>query len=66
VVGEDVHVYYPYEGVPSPVEQVPVDPTGEARATFPHPRQHLGYGLQWSFAAVGEGITLPVIDPRAA
>jgi hypothetical protein len=66
VAGEDVHVYYPYEGVPSPVEQVPVDPAGEARATFPHPRPHLGYGLQWSFAALGAGIALPVIDPRAA
>ena len=49
VTGEDVHVYYPYEGVPAPFEQVPVDPTGEARAAFPRPRPHLGYGLQWSF-----------------
>ena len=49
VTGEDVHVYYPYEGVPAPFEQVPVDPTGEARAAFPRPRPHLGYGLQWAF-----------------
>jgi hypothetical protein len=49
VTAEDVHVYYPYEGVPAPLERVPVDATGEARATFGHPRQHLGYGLQWSF-----------------
>ncbi len=49
VTGEDVHVYYPYEGVPGPFEQVPVDATGEARAAFSHPRPHLGYGLQWSF-----------------
>jgi hypothetical protein len=50
VVGEDVHVYYPYEGIPSPADRVPVDATGEARASFPRLRQHLGYGLQWSFA----------------
>ena len=50
VTAEDVHVYYPYEGVPAPLERVPVDATGEARASFAHPRQHLGYGLQWSFA----------------
>jgi hypothetical protein len=49
VTGEDVHVYYPYEGVPGPFEQVQVDATGEARAAFSHPRPHLGYGLQWSF-----------------
>ena len=49
VTAEDVHVYYPYEGVPAAFERVSVDPAGEARATFPHPRQHLGYGLQWSF-----------------
>ena len=49
VAGEDVHVYYPYEGVPARVDRVPVDATGEARAFFPQPRQHLGYGLQWSF-----------------
>jgi hypothetical protein len=49
VTGEDVHVYYPYEGVPAPFEQVPVDATGEARAAFARPRPHLGYGLQWSF-----------------
>jgi hypothetical protein len=49
VTAEDVHVYYPYEGTPAPFERVPVDPAGEARATFAHPRQHLGYGLQWSF-----------------
>jgi hypothetical protein len=49
VTGEDVHVYYPYEGVPAPFDRVPVDATGEARASFPQPRQHLGYGLQWSF-----------------
>jgi hypothetical protein len=49
VTAEDVHVYYPYEGVPAPFERVPVDPTGEARADFPRPRPHLGYGLQWSF-----------------
>ena len=49
VVGEDVHVYYPYEGVPAPAERVPVDGTGEARASFPQLRPHLGYGLQWSF-----------------
>jgi hypothetical protein len=49
VTAEDVHVYYPYEGVPEPFERVPVDGTGEARASFPQPRQHLGYGLQWSF-----------------
>jgi hypothetical protein len=49
VVGEDVHVYYPYEGVPAPAERVPVDATGEARASFTRLRQHLGYGLQWSF-----------------
>jgi hypothetical protein len=50
VTGEDVHVYYPYEGVPAPFERVPVDGTGEARATFPRLRLHLGYGLQWSFS----------------
>jgi hypothetical protein len=50
VAGEDVHVYYPYEGVPGPDERVPVDATGEARASFSRLRQHLGYGLQWSFA----------------
>jgi hypothetical protein len=50
VTAEDVHVYYPYEGAPASLDRVPVDPTGEARAAFPHPRQHLGYGLQWSFA----------------
>jgi hypothetical protein len=50
VAGEDVHVYYPYEGVPAPAELVPVDATGEARASFTRLRQHLGYGLQWSFA----------------
>jgi hypothetical protein len=49
VAGEDVHVYYPYEGVPAPFDRVPVDATGEARASFRQPRQHLGYGLQWSF-----------------
>ena len=49
VTGEDVHVYYPYEGIPAPFERVPVDATGEAHATFAHPRRHLGYGLQWSF-----------------
>jgi len=49
VTAEDPHVYYPYEGTPSPADRVPVDATGEARATFPHPREHLGYGLQWSF-----------------
>jgi hypothetical protein len=49
VTAEDPHVYYPYEGTPSPADRVPVDATGEARATFSHPRQHLGYGLQWSF-----------------
>jgi hypothetical protein len=49
VAGEDVHVYYPYEGVPAPAELVPVDATGEARASFTRLRQHLGYGLQWSF-----------------
>ena len=49
VTGEDVHVYYPYEGVPIPAERVPVDATGEARASFTRLRQHLGYGLQWSF-----------------
>ena len=43
---QDVHVYYPYGGSRPPFERVAVDPTGEARATFPHPRQHLGYGLQ--------------------
>jgi hypothetical protein len=51
VTGEDVHVYYPYEGAPTPAERVPVDATGEARASFTRLRQHLGYGLQWSFAA---------------
>jgi hypothetical protein len=51
VAGEDVHVYYPYEGVPAPAEMVTVDATGEARASFTRLRQHLGYGLQWSFAA---------------
>jgi len=51
VTGEDVHVYYPYEGVPIPAERVPVDATGEARASFTRLRQHLGYGLQWSFTA---------------
>ena len=51
VTGEDVHVYYPYEGVPTPAERVPVDATGEARASFTRLRQHLGYGLQWSFTA---------------
>lgn len=50
VTAEDVHVYYPYEGVPAPLERVQVDATGEARATFGHPRQHLGYGLQWTFS----------------
>jgi hypothetical protein len=50
VVGEDVHVYYPYEGVPGPADRVPVDATGEARASFTRLRQHLGYGLQWSFS----------------
>jgi hypothetical protein len=50
VTGEDVHVYYPYEGAPAPFERVPVDATGEARASFPRPRPHLGYGLQWFFA----------------
>jgi hypothetical protein len=50
VVGEDVHVYYPYEGIPASAERVPVDATGEARASFTRLRQHLGYGLQWSFA----------------
>jgi hypothetical protein len=30
---------------------VPVDATGEARASFTRLRQHLGYGLQWSFTA---------------
>jgi hypothetical protein len=50
VAGEDVHVYYPFEGAPAPFDRVPVDATGEAHATFPHPRQHLGYGLQWSFS----------------
>jgi hypothetical protein len=50
VAGEDVHVYYPYEGVPAPFERVPVDATGEALASFPQLRPHLGYGLQWSFA----------------
>jgi hypothetical protein len=49
VAGEDVHVYYPYEGVPAAAERVPVDATGEARASFTRLRQHLGYGLQWSF-----------------
>ena len=50
VTGEDVHVYYPYEGTPASFERVQVDATGEARADFPRPRPHLGYGLQWSFA----------------
>jgi hypothetical protein len=50
VAGEDVHEYYPYEGVPAAAELVPVDPTGEARASFTRLREHLGYGLQWSFA----------------
>jgi hypothetical protein len=49
VTGEDVHVYYPYEGIPAPVERVQIDATGEASAAFARPRQHLGYGLQWSF-----------------
>jgi hypothetical protein len=49
VAGEDVHVYYPYEGIPAAAERVPVDVTGEARASFTGLRQHLGYGLQWSF-----------------
>ena len=48
VTGEDVHVYYPYDGAPAPFERVPVDATGEAHAAFAHPRPHLGYGLQWS------------------
>jgi hypothetical protein len=51
VADEDVHVYYPYEGVPEPAERVPVDATGEARASFTRLRPHLGYGLQWSFTA---------------
>jgi hypothetical protein len=51
VAGEDVHVYYPYEGVPAPAERVPVDATGEAFASFTRLREHLGYGLQWSFTA---------------
>lgn len=51
VADEDVHVYYPYEGVPAPAERVPVDATGEARASFTRLRPHLGYGLQWSFTA---------------
>jgi hypothetical protein len=50
VADEDVHVYYPYEGVPAPAERVPVDATGEARSSFTRLRQHLGYGLQWSAA----------------
>jgi hypothetical protein len=49
VVGQDVNVFYPYEGIPSPAERVPVDATGEAHASFTRLRQHLGYGLQWSF-----------------
>jgi hypothetical protein len=49
VADEDVHVYYPYEGLPASAERVPVDATGEARASFTRLRQHLGYGLQWSF-----------------
>ena len=49
VTGEDVHVYYPYEGTPASFERVQVDATGEASASFPQPRPHLGYGLQWSF-----------------
>jgi hypothetical protein len=49
VAGEDVHVYYPYEGIPAPAERVIVDATGEARASFTRLRQHLGYGLQWSY-----------------
>jgi hypothetical protein len=49
VAGEDVHVYYPYEGFPASAERVPVDMTGEAHASFTRLRQHLGYGLQWSF-----------------
>jgi hypothetical protein len=59
VVGEDVHVYYPYEGAPRPAERVPVDGTGEARASFPRPRQHLGYGLQWSFSDEAPADGLP-------
>ena len=51
VAGEDVHVYYPYEGVPAPAELVPVDPTGEPTVSFARLRQHLGYGLQWSYGA---------------
>ena len=51
VAGEDVNEYYPYEGVPAPAERVPVDPTGEATASFTRLRQHLGYGLQWSYTA---------------
>jgi hypothetical protein len=51
VTAEDVHVYYPYEGAPTSSDRVPVDGTGEAHAAFPRPRQHLGYGLQWSYAA---------------
>ena len=51
VADEDVHVYYPYEGLPASAERVPVDATGEARASFTRLRQHLGYGLQWSFTA---------------
>lgn len=44
VEGEPVRVY---EEVRTFGEQVPVDGTGEARATFANPAMHLGYGLQW-------------------
>ena len=46
VAGEDVHVYYPYEGFPAAAERAAVDMTGEARPSFAGLRQHLGYGLQ--------------------
>jgi hypothetical protein len=49
VVGEDPHVYYPYEGAPALAERVAIDTTGEAITSFTQLRPLLGYGLQWSF-----------------
>jgi hypothetical protein len=49
VTGEDLRVYESFEGVPPPAEQVTVDGTGEATASFSRLRLRQGYGLQWLF-----------------
>jgi hypothetical protein len=64
VTGEDLRVYESFEGVPPPAEQVTVDGTGEATASFSRLRPRQGYGLQWLFpegsdstASGGSGLT---------